>query len=170
MYPDEYIIFTYYKLCFRDGIEDDAEGKGQGQKSLSHIVGHKVTQPTCQSNLLCEPPMASISTKENTLSPSAAAEFKRYILRTKVESTVNKIRMKAIQCAGLIIAPCLLFCFVTLMGQYHNFKPSGSEVIKLTRSNIPIRSSLSNKCHRVCSSKRSLRFDRQSRAVIGSAV
>lgn len=71
----------------------------------------------------CETQMASISTKENTLSPSAAAEFKRYILRTKVESTVNKIRMKAIQCAGLIIAPCLLYGFVTVMGQYHNSNP-----------------------------------------------
>lgn len=45
------------------------------------------------------------------------------MMRTKVEHAVNKLRQQALRCAGLIVAPILLFCFVTLMGQYTNSNP-----------------------------------------------
>lgn len=79
-----------------------------------------------QNYIQNRPTMASalsVNTKENSLSAEAAAEYERYMRRTKMEQAMNKLLRRLFHCAGLIVAPCLLLGLLSLMGRYPNSNP-----------------------------------------------
>jgi hypothetical protein len=73
------------------------------------------------------------ATKENTFSAKAAEEYERYLFRARIEHALRLLLQRLVRCAGLVAAPCLLYAFVNLMGQYHHSKPQ----IRRSLTNMP---------------------------------